>query len=424
MSNKVIIKRKPTIIKKITDVKPTTQQEPQLDEKSSQKLNFKLNLNIEKTISDNKETSILDNILNNELVKFDNKNQTSMFYVCTKVLNVFHSDLVKNYNITISKSVVDNYITSIVPQIIKEFTGNLKKRCKKTVNTEILCLGRKLDNRQCTRKKHTGYEFCKSHLRKLSNGRIDQVNTNIPIRNKRGRKRKVEFDPRQYDNEYITLWEDIINGEKVFVDNNNNVYTFDTVSPKYLGKKKLEFNTEFKKLLDDNVKEVNAKQANAKQTNNKEIININEITNIKDIITNDNKHNIKYDDRIRDDIKQKETNPNDIKTESLIKKEHINPIEMIEPIDNSIANKIKTVKFLLDNIDDSNLDVTETEILKENSNANSNSNANANSKAIEKILNIPNVKNHSKRFIKVQRKMQNDQESLQKPIRTIDAYLS
>jgi hypothetical protein len=422
-----MIKKKPTIINKFTNVKPTTQQEPQLDENLIQKINT------EKTIFDKKETSILDNILNNELVKFDNKNQTSMFYVCTKVLNVFHSDLVKNYNITISKSVVDNYITTIVPQIIKEFTGNLKKRCKKTVNTEILCLGRKLDNRQCTRKKHTGYDFCKSHLRKLSNGRIDQINTNIQIRNKRGRKRKVEFDPRQYDNEYITLWEDIINGEKVFVDNNNNVYTFDTVSPKYLGKKKLEFNTEFKKLLDDNVKEANAKKINNKEiaiikditnineiVNINEIANINEIVNIKDITNND----IKYDSKKNNDIKQKETKSNeirsdiknDIKSESLIKKEHINPIEIIEPVDNSIANKIKTVKFLLNNIDDNNIDVTETEILKEN--------ATVNSTKIEKILNIPNVKNHSKRFIKVQRKMPSDQHSLQKPIRTIDAYLS
>ena len=51
---------------------------------------------------------------------------------------------------------------------------------------------------------------------------------------------KVEFDPKQSDPNYITLWEDIIDGERRLVDMSGNVYTFDTVHPRYLGKKSLD----------------------------------------------------------------------------------------------------------------------------------------------------------------------------------------
>lgn len=195
-------------------------------------------------------STFINDIMNKGLVKFDHKNQVSMFYIACKVLNIFTIDLASQ-NISVPKNIFDNYITQFIPKIIKEFTGNLKKRCKKNINPDAICMGRKLDNRQCTRKKHAGFDFCKSHLQKLSNGRIDQTHTaKINIKSKRGRKRKVEFDPRQYDNEYITLWEDIIDGQKVFIDNNNNVYTFDLDNPTYLGKKKIDFNLDLTKIIE------------------------------------------------------------------------------------------------------------------------------------------------------------------------------
>ena len=189
--------------------------------------------------SDTSDTNNIDKILNNGLVKFDNKMQTSMYFVCYKTMNEFCNNIKTTHNITIPKDFIDNHILTNLPNLIKEYTGNLKKRCKKIINLEMICIGRKLDGKQCTRKKHNDTEFCRSHYIKLSNGRIDQPEQ-IIIRNKRGRKRKVEFDPRQYDNDYITLWEDIINGEKVLIDNNNNIYTFDLEKPHYIGKKNIE----------------------------------------------------------------------------------------------------------------------------------------------------------------------------------------
>jgi hypothetical protein len=173
-----------------------------------------------------------------------------MFFICYKAINIFCNDLKTKYNCAIPQEFIDKQIIDSIPVIIKEYTGNLKKRCKKVVSNEVICLGRKLDNKQCTRKKHNGSEFCKSHLVKLSNGRIDQPIT-VAIRNKRGRKRKVEFDPRQYDNEYITLWEDIINGEKVLLDGNNNIYTFDLKNPQYIGKKTIDTKLDLPKILKD-----------------------------------------------------------------------------------------------------------------------------------------------------------------------------
>jgi len=181
----------------------------------------------------------IDYILNNGTVKFDNKLQSSMFFVDYKSINIFVNTLKTKYNISISKEIIDDHIINQIPAIIKEYTCNLKKRCKKIINNEYICLGRKLDTKQCSRKKHNGTDFCKSHLIKLSNGRIDEP-TQAIIRNKRGRKRKVEFDPRQYDNEYITLWEDIINGQKILLDGNNNMYTYDLEAPQYIGKKYID----------------------------------------------------------------------------------------------------------------------------------------------------------------------------------------
>ena len=200
--------------------------------------NTNANASANANASTNANTNI-DYILNNGIVKFDNKLQSSMFFVDYKSIHIFANILKTKLNISIPKEIIDLHIINQIPKIIKEYTCNLKKRCKRVINTEYICLGRKLDNKQCTRKKHNGTDFCKSHLIKLSNGRFDEP-TQAVVHNKRGRKRKVEFDPRQYDNEYITLWEDIIDGQKVLLDGNNNIYTYDLQAPQYIGKKYID----------------------------------------------------------------------------------------------------------------------------------------------------------------------------------------
>ena len=268
---------------------------------SNSNSNSKRSNKSKKTIIDSNTTSI-DNILNNGLVKFDNKYQISMFFVCSKALTTFCNDIKSLHNITISKEFIDTQITNMIPNIIKEYTGNMKKRCKKAVNPDTICLGRKLDNKQCTRKKHNDAEFCKSHMIKLSNGRIDHPNQSN-IRNKRGRKRKVEFDPRQYDNEYVTLWEDIIDGEKVLIDSNSNIYTFDLETPQYIGKKeidnKIDIKTilkdiEYKKLLKQDTSQIDNTNSNNLETNttNPSFISSNELNESNDKFIENIKENI------------------------------------------------------------------------------------------------------------------------------------
>ena len=255
----------------------------------------------------------IDTILNNKLVSFDNKWQTSMFFVAYKVLEAIDKELLDKYKFNLSKETVEGLIIKKIPLIIKNYNSNLRRRCKQTISSDLLCLGRKLDGTQCSRKKHTGNHFCKSHLKRLSNGRVDDpssivnnsrkykdttsntndnndivvynadadadadtdtdTDTSTPtssattttlnltltkeiknsaithVAGKRGRKPKSQFDPRQYDEQYVTLWEDIIDGEKVLVDTANNVYTFNMERPVYIGKKDVNINLNIKQFL-------------------------------------------------------------------------------------------------------------------------------------------------------------------------------
>jgi len=253
-------------LKKQKEMNNKTKKDSTLStKKTNEKNENNINITTIKPINTLKETSNetintnIDHLLNNETFNFETKQQKSMFFVDYKSIDILVTTLKSKCNFTVPKEIVDDHIMTHIPTIIKEYTSNLKKRCKKIINTEYICLGRKLDNKQCTRKKHNGTEFCKSHLIKLSNGRIDEP---IPtaIHNKRGRKRKVEFDPRQYDNAYITLWEDIINGEKVLLDSNNNIYTYDLKAPKFIGKKTI--NTKIDLLLINKQKEEQTKEQN------------------------------------------------------------------------------------------------------------------------------------------------------------------
>ena len=274
---------------------------------------------------DSKDENIkikLDSILDKKLVKFDNKQQMSMFFIAYKSIDALSKELFESANYTIPDEIIKNVLLGTVPSLIKEYNSNLRKRCRSIGNLsgmdDTICLGRKIDGTQCTRKKYNNNDFCKNHIKKLSNGRVDiplegssrvehepiivqnqKDNANItpdhapdhnlelvkesveesttqsnslksnslksnslkkdttelglskPLKvSKRGRKSKIQFDPRQYDNEYITLWEDIVEGEKVLIDNANNIYTFDLEHPVYIGKKDVTVKLDVRKFMD------------------------------------------------------------------------------------------------------------------------------------------------------------------------------
>ena len=277
---------------------------------------------------DSKDENIkikLDSILDKKLVKFDNKHQMSFFFIAYKTIDALSKDLLESENYTIPDEIINRLLLETVPSLIKEYNNNsnLRKRCRNIGNLsemdDTFCLGRKINGTQCTRKKYNNNDFCKNHIKKLYNGRVDipleelsrveheqkdnknltvghnlelvkesatesttQINSlksndsksndsksndsksnglnkkdttelglSKPLKvSKRGRKSKIQFDPRQYDNEYITLWEDIVEGEKVLIDNANNIYTFDLEHPVYIGKKDVTVKLDVRKFMD------------------------------------------------------------------------------------------------------------------------------------------------------------------------------
>tara|TARA_Y100000310_G_C20582030_1_gene763502 strand:- start:44 stop:577 length:534 start_codon:yes stop_codon:yes gene_type:complete len=131
-------------------------------------------------------------------------------------------------------------LNRFMPQSITINDLVVKKRNRRTLPKEEMCMGRKLDYKQCTRRRLAGQIYCKSHLRNRPMGRIDEK---VPIdkcKGKRGRKRKNIVQDFQNNEEYIAVWEEIIQGEKYYVDQFNHVYTNNATSPSYLGKKTME----------------------------------------------------------------------------------------------------------------------------------------------------------------------------------------
>ena len=132
--------------------------------------------------------------------------------------------------------------------IIEENISSSVKKVKATVKTVKIidpanrCIARRLNNEQCPRQHTKESEFCASHMKKLSNGTIRDP---IPIKQenisitRRGRKRKTEFSDKIYNDEFIAMWEHIIENEKYLMDKYGNIYTFDVEHPKFIGKQTL-----------------------------------------------------------------------------------------------------------------------------------------------------------------------------------------
>lgn len=121
---------------------------------------------------------------------------------------------------------VDTNISEIIKHVVK------RKRC----------LGRTAKHIQCSRSCKGTLLFCQSHINNnCPYGRIDKA-IEQPIEKvvkKRGRKRKIEISANFNDPNYTTMWPEIVSGNKFLVDRFNNVYSFNTTNPKYIGIKQL-----------------------------------------------------------------------------------------------------------------------------------------------------------------------------------------
>ena len=124
-----------------------------------------------------------------------------------------------NYNIN-----KDELLKKYVNNDILKTTHSIKKKKKKSSNEPCnLCMARKQDGNQCTRRKKDSYDYCGKHINNRKYGRIDD-HSNI-------------VDKLAEDDNYIMTWIEEFDGKEYLVDSNNVIYTKDVASPLIVGKK-------------------------------------------------------------------------------------------------------------------------------------------------------------------------------------------
>ena len=97
--------------------------------------------------------------------------------------------------------------------------GKRKRKKNKVLGKDELCMARKADNAQCTRRRKDSMEYCGKHCNNLKFGRIDD-------------------DDKYSNNEnFIVCSTEQLNGVNYLVDSNSIVYTLDFESPEVVGKK-------------------------------------------------------------------------------------------------------------------------------------------------------------------------------------------
>ena len=134
------------------------------------------------------------------------------------------------YNLSISD--VRDYVKEDLNKIGIKL--GIKKRNRRILPLDKQCMGRKLDGLQCTRSKRPGNDYCLSHIKNLPHGRIDDETFDLNNKSSKNKKKNL-FN--QENTDFIATHIEIINNEKVLIDSNNNMYSFNIDAPVFLGKK-------------------------------------------------------------------------------------------------------------------------------------------------------------------------------------------
>ena len=133
-----------------------------------------------------------------------------------------YSNQLKNVLSDISKTYGIKKETLFTKYLNMESLKTGKKRKKKVVKSENLCMARKQDGNQCTRRRKDDCEYCGKHIKNRRYGRVDD-NSSI--------------DKLADDDNYIMTWIENFEGIEYLVDSNNIVYTKNVDCPTIVGKK-------------------------------------------------------------------------------------------------------------------------------------------------------------------------------------------
>lgn len=174
--------------------------------------------------------------MNNNKTKKNNKNEEDM----KEFLQVIISQIYLINKIDKTQIKIEEDIDEIILSLDGKFQIKHKTRKRKTISKDEMCMGRKMDLKQCSRHRQEGSEFCKSHSRNLPKGRIDEDVPPPKVKAKRGRKRKIIFDERMFNKDKLTTFAIVINDKKYLSDIKGNIFTFDKNKPQYLGIKTID----------------------------------------------------------------------------------------------------------------------------------------------------------------------------------------
>lgn len=173
-----------------------------------------------------------DTTVNSELCFDNNYLLSSLNCIFNNKLKSILTEISDKYNIN-KEALIANYLVldgSVVD--LGNASPKRKRKKNKQLQKDELCMARKADNAQCTRRRKDNMEYCGKHCNNLKFGRID--------------------DEEKFSNNenFITCFTEEIDGINYLVDSNQIVYSLDFENPQILGKK----NKDGKLISRDNIK--------------------------------------------------------------------------------------------------------------------------------------------------------------------------
>ena len=123
------------------------------------------------------------------------------------------------------KSILDNISNdyNLDKNELYKYLDTTKKQVNKLINkSDELCMARKQDGNQCSRRKKYN-DYCGKHVNNQKFGRVDDSNNLLE-----------DFSE---DDNYIMVWKEKYQDNEYLVDSNNIVYTNSIENPKIIGKK-------------------------------------------------------------------------------------------------------------------------------------------------------------------------------------------
>jgi len=130
----------------------------------------------------------------------------------------------------------DELLNEHLPEKIRLHNLLIKRKNRRNLPMTEMCMGRKLDMQQCTRRRQDNYEYCASHTKKLKMGRIDEPFPSELLKGKRGRRKKQLVNVEHQN--CIPTYLEVINRQKFLIDDYGRVYYYNEANPQdtcYIG---------------------------------------------------------------------------------------------------------------------------------------------------------------------------------------------